>query len=219
MSIDYEKIFMTVSLLDIQYNVKTKWYFGQETVDMELALKCNPHYTMKYTFEKKTLGGGDGSDITNLIWHECHQSLLNRWNEDHNKFGDYLIDDPVDFSIDYEINQDYDPTYYVTYYATKPYVNSFTFSGDSLILSDDDPRLVAATSNTTFISTTNPNVCPTCADTGYIDCSIYGSYECPHCSSKEEKPEKEVSAWDKKLKEELDNGDDTWGSIAKKYKK
>ena len=30
---------------------------------------------------------------------------------------------------------------------------------------------------------------------------------------------KEESSWDKKLKEELNNGDDTWGSIAKRYKK
>jgi hypothetical protein len=37
--------------------------------------------------------------------------------------------------------------------------------------------------------------------------------------SREEDKKKEESAWDKKLKEELNNGDDIWGAIARKYKK
>lgn len=63
--------------------------------------------------------------------------------------------------------------------------------------------------------------CSACNDTGIVDSYMYGQYECTACSNKteEKKPEKEMSAWDKKLKEELDNGDDTWGSIVKKYKK
>ena len=62
--------------------------------------------------------------------------------------------------------------------------------------------------------------CTSCNDTGIVDSYMYGQYECTACDmTKAPKKEKELSAWDKKLKEELDRGDDTWGSITKKYKK
>jgi hypothetical protein len=50
----------------------------------------------------------------------------------------------------------------------------------------------------------------------------YGILECEDCKDQWEevlKKEETLSTWDKKLKEELENGDDIWGSIAKKYKK
>ena len=63
--------------------------------------------------------------------------------------------------------------------------------------------------------------CSQCADTGIVDSHVYGSWPCTDCENgiRDKQPEKELSAWDKKLKEELERGDDIWGSISKKYKK
>lgn len=67
--------------------------------------------------------------------------------------------------------------------------------------------------------------CPMCGDTGVVTTAGYGSWPCS-CSEKTTEQKKEEwkvepeneSAWDKKLREELENGDDTWGAISKKYK-
>lgn len=140
------------------------------------------------------------------------QSLKNKFKEDtKNLFGEedttvnkFYLNEPVN-EVRYPPCNETDM---IDYTMVNPLDVNFNITLDGGII--DEHLLRVNASNVT---------CSSCNDTGIVDSYMYGQYECTACDQPVQSKEKEISAWDKKLKEELENGDDTWGSIAKKYRK
>jgi hypothetical protein len=183
-----------------------------------LYLKSIPSYTISSSISRWFWESTDEQEsYLAMLIRDNKNSLIIKHDEEVIKWS----------TADNKINKRYENTESLLNFDDLDY----TFSWDDVYVTANEADFYQTESSTPYIPTSSytltigdPTVksdkmkCTSCGDTGIIDSYMYGQYECTVCSNTTEKKEEELSAWDKKLKEELDNGDDTWGSISKKYK-
>ena len=206
-----------------------------DAMKFRIGLKHQPGWEIDYSIDNFTLQClVDNNEVITYIDTQIDHlkmSLVNKYNEDTKNFATH--DNVVNKR--YENSDNLIMTGYSTDKWEELMLEGFNSELEFYAAYQDyppcdeytmvNPCQAGATADL-FSAIGDPSVksdkmkCTTCADTGIVDSAIYGTWPCPSCEPQDEpEPEKEMSAWDKKLKEELNNGDDTWGSIAKKYKK
>jgi hypothetical protein len=190
-------------------------YFSSNLIDVLVSLKDMPIFTMHETYELD-----DTRSLSNLI-HKLCLSLKNKYKEDIKNFSDEFIEKEISnykekvtlADIHMDISEDIENM--TTDMFNSIYIDSEVNPDFYLSVPVEHIKI----KDNSWIIKTESNLCNTCKGSGMVDYGFYGAAECPDCKEQWDKEQKPLSAWDKKLKEELENGDDTWGSISRKFKK
>jgi hypothetical protein len=187
----------------IEYNTNTYW------ANVTVTLKDLPSYSMKDTFNSY------GNMEFSFFLNKLYDSLKNKQQEDMKNYPPRRKSAEIDIRTFFDNDDNYMEWQFGPIIADSDFTINPDYCQelvDGWITTNFDPLLAK----------TESFLCDTCKGSGMVDYGFYGAAECPDCKEqwdKENKKEKPLSAWDKKLKEELENGDDTWGQISRKYKK